>query len=523
MHARPALPPVSLTPTPGVGGAFASDRKQPLSDTERSRLRRERLRAERQKSGAPSGAPAVTSGAPAQNLCAATISAASLYTVASGAPSGAPRVASGAPSQKPCAARVSEVFDFPGAPKSERYGSVTRTETAKSGQNAHLSIVTKTPALDLDCPIGLDVFCDWLTIYQDHFDPKDEDGNALVLPILNDGYVVRFEPEAIVSRGTVDADTGEYAFAPMFDASKAEYTVSRKMEHEGSFDTRVSVRCDGRRVELSGNVGRFGRADNLFGLRVLETVELASKIIAALGLPPFTGHDKCMAQARNQSFHKSHNAVITRVDLTANFSAGSRLAAYRVLHWMSGQGSARNSGKNPRNYGNGITWNEGSKRHYEKLYFKADELGKHVSDEVRAYCEENGILRYEVSLKARELADSGLQSLAGWAETSKEGIRMENVIYGKFAEVLTRNQVTVTEIQDIPGKLGLIARSYLNGENPYEAGHTAERTRRRWRSELMKYGVDIAQPIDVTRLTTRIRVIDLRPCAAPSWYQRTAA
>lgn len=394
-----------------------------------------------------------------------------------------------------------------------RYGSVTRTETAKSGQKA-LNQPLPVAALDLACPIGLDVFCDWLTCYQDH-DTAD-------LPMINEGYVVRFEPDAIVSRGHVNPETGEIAFAPMFDASKAEYTVTRRMEHEGSYETKVSVRCDGRRVEISGNVGRFGRTDNLFGSKVIETVEIANRILATMGLPPFTGCEKATPLARSDSFYQ-RSCVITRVDLTANFAAGSRDAAFRVLHWMSGQGSARNSGKNPRNYGNGITWNEGSKRHYEKLYFKADELGKFVSDEVKQYCEENGILRYEVSLKARELADKGLQSLAGWGQVSKEGIRMENVIYGKFAEVLTRNQVTVTEIQDIPGKLGLIARSYLNGENPYEAGHTAERTRRRWRSQLMQYGIDIAQPIDVTRLTSRIRVIELQPCAAPSWYQRVAA
>ena len=99
---------------------------------------------------------------------------------------------------------------------------------------------------------------------------------------------------------------------------------------------------------------------------------------------------------------------------------------------------------------------------------------------------------------------------------------MENVIYGRFAEVLTRNQVTVTEIQDIRGKLGLVARSYLNGENPYESGHAGSSTRRRWRSQLMRYGLDIAQPIDVTRLTTRIRVIELQPLAAPDWYREAA-
>lgn len=394
-----------------------------------------------------------------------------------------------------------------------RYGPVTRTETAKSGQIP----VTKTQiteslssALDLSCPIGLEVFCDWITIYQDH---------QIDLPILNDGFVVRFEPDAF--RKSIDSETGE--IRPMFDAMKAEYTVSRKMEHEGSYESKVAIRCDGRRVELSGNVGRFGRPDNVFGLSVLETIDRANEILASLDLPPFSCVERNCAFARVDSFSKGNNAVITRTDLTANFATGSRANAFRVLHWMSGQGTARNSGKNPRNYGNGVTWNEGSKRHYEKLYFKADELGPHVTPEVRDYCEQNGILRYEVSLKARELADRGLQSMMGWLPVTEDGMRKENVIYGHFAQVLTRNQVSVTECQKIPGKLGFIARSYLNGENPYESAEVPDRTRRRWRSDLMKFGLDIAQPIDVTRLNTRIRMIDLQPVAAPAWYNRRAA
>lgn len=395
------------------------------------------------------------------------------------------------------------VFGDSGAHPSEGYVSVTRTETLKSEQ--------KTRILDLSCPIGLDVFCDWITIYQDHFGTE--------LPVINDGYVVRYEAGSDFS-SVVDFETGEYKRS--LDLSKAEFTVSRRMEHEGSYETKISIRCDGRRVELSGNVGRFGRTDNLFGLGVLETVARANEILAALGLPPFSSVEANFSHARDNGFHKSHNAQITRVDLTANFATGSRQAAFRVLHWMTGQGTARNSGKNPKSYGNGVTWNEGSKRHYEKLYFKADELGKHVSEEVKQYCEENGLLRYEVSLKARELADRGLQSLVGWAGT-KEGTRMENVIYGKFAEVLSRNQVSVTECQKIPGKLGFIAKSYLNGENPYEAADIGISTRRRWRAKLREYGIDIAQPIDVTRMQTRIRVIDLQPVCAPHWYNRRAA
>lgn len=368
-------------------------------------------------------------------------------------------------------------------------------------------------AMFLACPSGLDVFCDWLTIYQDHMQGG--------LPVLNDGYVVRFEADSFAK--SIDPETGE--IRAVFDASKAEYTVSRRMEHEGSYDTRLSVRCDGHRVELSGNVGRFGRPDNLFGLPVLETIERANQVMVALGLPAFTDVERNFEHARDEGYHVSHNAVITRVDLTANFAAGDRESAFRVLHWMGGQAQVgiRRDQNGPKGYGNGVTWNEGSKRHYEKLYFKADELGKHVSPEVREYCERYGILRYEVSLKSRELADRNLQSMVGWSKVNEEGMRMENVVYGRFAEVLTRNQVTVTEIQDIPGKLGLIARSYLNGENPYQTLQAGRSTLRRWRKQLLPYGLDISQPCDVLRFTTRIRVIDLVPMSAPSWYERRCA
>ena len=360
------------------------------------------------------------------------------------------------------------------------------------------------------CQVGAVVFCDWLTIYQDHHQGG--------LPVLNDGYVVRFECDAFGR--AVDQETGE--IRPVFDASKAEYTVSRRLEHEGSYDTHLAVRCDGIRVELSGNVGRFGRRDNLFGLPVLETIARANEILAVLGLPPFTHVEGNGRLALSDGFHTSHNAVITRVDLTANYSAGSRESAYRVLHWMGGQATVKKASQGPKGYGNGVTWNEGSKRHYEKLYFKADELGKHCSDEVREYCEAAGILRYEVSLKSRQLLRDNLQSMVSWSKVVG-GERMDNVVFGRFAEVLTRNQVTVTEVQDIPGKLGLIARSYLNGENPYKTLQAGASTIRRWRRELLAYGIDISQPCDILRVGVRVRLVELRPVAVPAWYSREAA
>lgn len=357
------------------------------------------------------------------------------------------------------------------------------------------------------------IFCDWLTIRQAHDKP---------VKVLNGGYVVSFEPEAFGKSWQVDEATGETKLLPIFDASKAEYTMHKRIEHEGSYETGIQVRSDGYTVELSGNVSRFGRPDNLFGLTVPECVEKANQILEVLGLPPFSEVVDQVPMARADTFGTAAScARITRVDLTQNLFAGSKEKALRYIHSMSGQANKRLGGNPPKGYGNGCTWNEGSKRWYSKLYFKADELGKYASEAVKKLCETLGVVRYEVSLKARELADLGLNRILPWCRV-KEGKAMAEIIYGRFSEVLKRNQVSTLNLSDIPGKLGLIAADYMNGGNPYGKAGTP-RTAQRWRKDLLAYGLDIAVPCDVTRLSARCVVIELAPLEVPEWYSLEAA
>lgn len=366
------------------------------------------------------------------------------------------------------------------------------------------------------------IFCDWLSISQEHV-IHDKEGNRVALPVLNDGHVVKFEPDAFAKSWKLDEVTGEMQLSPVFDATKAIYTTQKSITHEGSYETAIQIRCDGYRVELSGNVSRFGRRDNLFGLSVPACVEKASEIVQALGYPAFSDNEDLHPMAHNDTYQRSPTvAHITRVDLTQNLAAGSRDKALRYIHSMTGQATmTRGKGNNkPKGYGNGVTWNEGSRRWYSKLYYKADELGKYASDKVKKLCEDNGIVRYEVSLKSRELADLGLNRLLPWYRR-KEGKEMAQVIYGKFSEVLRRSSVSTLELSDIPGKLGLVAKDYMNGGNPH--GTAPASTARRWRSQLLGYGIDIAVPLDVTRLATRVVVIELQPLAVPDWYEQEAA
>src|SRR5215217_4285247 len=98
------------------------------------------------------------------------------------------------------------------------------------------------------------VFCDWISAYQVH--PEG-------VPTVNDGHVF-----------SVDQD------------GEVKWDVPSKLVHRGSHDTSIRIRSDGFRVTIDGNIGRFDRADNLFGYSVLDCIKLANHALAKFDLPP---------------------------------------------------------------------------------------------------------------------------------------------------------------------------------------------------------------------------------------------
>ncbi|EKM03432.1 fumarate reductase iron-sulfur domain protein, partial [Vibrio cholerae HC-55B2] len=50
---------------------------------------------------------------------------------------------------------------------------------------------------------------------------------------------------------------------------------------EGSFSSKLTIRCDGYKVRVEGNPSRWQRMDNLFGLTTLdECVEIYNHVLA---------------------------------------------------------------------------------------------------------------------------------------------------------------------------------------------------------------------------------------------------
>lgn len=331
-------------------------------------------------------------------------------------------------------------------------------------------------------------FCDWLTIYQDH----PEGG----LPRINDGAVW-----AVNSDGEI------------------EWTTDRKFEHVGSYDTKIRIMCDGYRVAVDGNIGRFGRPDNVFGYCVRDCIFKLNALLAGFGLPPFTSplglHNPNQGRTTVTT-----GAVITRVDITQNYCAGSARAAARLIHYMAGQDAGRRA--NVKQYGeSGVSWNEGSKYWYSKLYVKGESLGDYADPSLSDWVKEQGIVRHEISLKTRYLAQKNLRHIWDWHE--KDGQTMENIIYGKFAEVLTRGTAVEHPIEQIPGRVGLLANAWRSGKDLWNDQTVGQSTRRRWRKQLLPYGIDIKQPSNAVRLSTRVEVVKLQELEAPAWYWKQAA
>jgi hypothetical protein len=296
-----------------------------------------------------------------------------------------------------------------------------------------------------------------------------------------------------------------------------EFTTALTVQHEGSYDTAIQIKAEGGRVMLSGNVGRFGRPDNVWGYPVVDCVRIANAILRSLGLPEFTwGVHNGMLQ-RTDGFMR-HDAVITRVDLTQNYCAGSPENLSRLLHYMGGMHVLSKAGKS---YDSGVTWGEGSKWWYAKLYDKHRDLVKnvHASPELVEWVRGVGLARFEVSLKTRYLAQNGLNYVGAWeAYVGKVGkvINVGKVIFGKFSAPLKACDVTVDAFEEIPGRLGELAISWRNGVDL--RARLPRNTFYRYRKALKAYGIDISERCDVSRLPMRFETVTLFEAAPPSWY-----
>lgn len=325
------------------------------------------------------------------------------------------------------------------------------------------------------------VFIDYVTIRQDYFSGG--------LPVLNDGRVLK-----------VDAD------------GEIEYSTDVRCIIEGSYDSRVQVRCDGNTVEFTGNISRYGRRDNLFGYDWQTTIARINALLCDLGLPPFTSGKLYKFADTGWSWS---GARVSRIDLTCNYSTGSKDCMHAVLCHMAGQHVGRQKGSLSPDSGT-VEYGRGSKYVYGKLYAKYQELekhrskksGSHVSDDVINYCKTEGLLREEFTLKSRFLLQNNLAYLGAITQDNL------NQIYADRTQLKRLDEMKFENFDDLPR--GLKA-TYVSWKYGYPQ-NISKATFYRHRVKLLSYGIDISIPNNVHYLPERVRVVELKALTAPDWY-----
>lgn len=325
-------------------------------------------------------------------------------------------------------------------------------------------------------------FVDYLTIRQSHVSGG--------LPVINGGRVVR-----------IDSD------------GEIEYVVDTRQGLEGSFDSRVEIRCDGHTVEFSGNISRYGRQDNLFGYSFIETIEKINQLIQSFGLPPFTAGEFFGFTDNGWTYS---GARVSRIDITCNYATGSMLDSEALLRNMAGHHIGRQKGSLSVN-GATVEYGRGSKYVYGKLYCKTTELkrhkskksGQHVSEEVINYCQQTGIVREEFTLKSRFLTQNGLAYLGSITDKKLEEVYMNR------SQLQRLEQVKYENFNDLPKHL---RATYVS----WKYGYPIDLKRSQFyshRKSLLAYGVDISIPNNVHTLPIKVKTIQLSAVATPDWYQ----
>jgi hypothetical protein len=336
--------------------------------------------------------------------------------------------------------------------------------------------------------MDIPVFVDWLSMYQIHWDGG--------LPVLNDGNVVAFS-----------------------EGGEIEWTTQRHIMAEGSFDSRLRVRCDGFKVEVSGNIGRFNRRDNLFGYGFEECVRRWNEFLVLWNLPPFTKGQPCFTYG-NKRLEWS-GAIVTRIDVTKNYAcfSGQNLRLY--MGWLATHAQGRRKvGVSPD--GNTIVWGDGSRYVYEKFYNKAAELvshakkNRHITAEVIEFAEQLGVGRHELELKTRFLTQNGLRFLGE--------ITMAKIIsiYRDRSQLILTDKVPFDSFNDIPTPYRATAKDWRDGADLVSTMKRA--TYFRHRAFLRKqYGIDISTKCNVEHLPIKVRHIEPTALIAPDWYRKNYA
>lgn len=325
-------------------------------------------------------------------------------------------------------------------------------------------------------------FVDWVHLFQRHNTHRVDGGNVLEAPL------------PVIASGVRITD----------DWSKPDALIEsyRRLRYSGSHETSVGVCCDGSSVDLSGNVGRFGRSDNVFNLCWDESLWAANLICARHGLPSFESgelfHKATLSERDTERglIYEYTGARVSEIHVTKNFHTGSPGMAREVIRWWASQSKARL--RKGRLGDETVIFGGRASTYQIEAYIKAPEMLAHAvgveakqamrKSEMFQWCEASGLVRIEVKARRGFLRDRGMNFVGG--------VNMENLtsLFDASAGFLldAKPEHLARVADNLPKKLRKYALLWLSGCDLEQAYSRA--TVFRIAPELRGYGMDVTTP-----------------------------
>ena len=377
------------------------------------------------------------------------------------------------------------------------------------------------------------VFIDWMNVAQKH-PAKLIDGEMVYLPIVGDGVTMKGE----------SFDEFEHEgekFICLKQGENFRYSVPSRQQ-KGSFSTSIRIRCDGSSVTLSGNPGRFNRADNVFNYGIDETLAIASECVQRDGLPPFTA-GTCLSKlslgerdAKLGLWTEWTGAVYRELHATRNMSAGNEALAKEYMGFAGGLRAARIAkgvyGDETIIYGS--LAKKGKPLHKALvIYRKAEEMLAHAKGEEAKkavkqsleyqFARDTGLVRIELKMGSHFLRDNGLRFVG-------------DASMGKIISIFERESSFLMDaspdraarlVSDMPTKLRLAALAWIRGDELRSL--LTRPTYYRVIKALRDYGMDCSErrfgaaiesqaEKDLQTMLDALPAFNLRALSVPDWY-----
>jgi hypothetical protein len=313
-----------------------------------------------------------------------------------------------------------------------------------------------------------------------------------------------------------------------------ESQAVKSLQFEGSFSSKLMVRSDGRRVEVSGNPSRWGVSHSLDGLTaVAECVALYNGILRSLEIPEFFAVERNFVAPRQlqrgDGCLASEGMRLTRIDLARLYETGGPDEAAVAVRAL---GQVTHVGKAPMVYGRGetVAWGGGSRHVYVKYYAKGVEMKKHAKNgddkAVADWASKVGLLRHEVTLKGMWLAKNGLENPDAWTREVMSRVADKYAMHSRVGVARSSWARIYEELLELEVPAGRARRgqeaayAYLGGHVFRKGENIPVRSFYRLRADLRLVGLDISAPLNVSALRGSVRVIDLSPATVPVAYRR---